>query len=237
MQDQQNDQPKGNPEWGYWLNFSPLPAEVQHDFCGTPEIAGATCPNCEKPLLRLLSLNAKDQKLNIEPAHNSVVHLLYCWTCTIPYGEFCYKVAKDGSVEILKLPSKHPQIQEFGPAGPYDGYTGIFPERQVSLQAMSESEQRILERRFATGLEDRRNEPPRGRHQIGGYPVIDNPSKTSCPICSEDMPLLAALCDDATGNQPFEIEPENSFAGDGSVQMIFHFCRNCSVVTAYHSCD
>jgi hypothetical protein len=59
----------------------------------------------------------------------------------------------------------------------------------------------------------------------------------SCPVCSTEMPLLAAICDDATGNDPFGVEVENSFVGNGGVQMIFHLCRECSVVSAYHSCD
>ena len=132
---QYNDQQKGNPEWGYWLNFCPPATEVQHDFCGAHDIAGASCPNCKKPLLRLLSLHAEDERLAIDPARNSVVHLLYCWICSIPFGEFSYRLGADGSVELLKVPARYQY--EFGPDGPYDGYTGIFPNQRVSLQPMS----------------------------------------------------------------------------------------------------
>lgn len=225
-------QPKGTPEWGYRLNFSPEPTDILHDFCGQHDIAGASCPNCKKPLLRLLSLYAKDGRLHINPDSTPVVHLLYCWTCSIPFGEFSYRLGADGSVELLKVPARYQY--EHGPEGPYDGYTGIFQNRRVSLQPMSAEEQQRLEQRF---VDDSVDVDPSEWHQVGGYPVINNPSKTSCPLCSSDMPLLAVICDDATGNHPFGVSPQDSFSGNGGVQMVFQFCRKCSVVSAYHSCD
>jgi hypothetical protein len=203
-----------------------------HDFCGPHDIAGAFCPNCNKPLLRLLSLYARDGRLHINSDSTSVVHLLYCWTCSIPFGEFSYRLGADGSVELLKVPARYEH--EIGLKGPYGGYTGIFQNRRVSLQPMSTEGQERLERRFLTNSDG--NDQSEW-HQVGGYPAINNPSKTSCPLCSLDMPLLAAICDDATGNRPFQVSPQDSFTGNGGVQMVFHFCRNCSVVSAYHSSD
>ncbi len=95
-----NARTKGNPEWGYKLNFAPNPSEVSHEFCGPNDIIGALCPNCNKPLLRLLSLDAKDRVLNLDVTRSRVVHLLYCWTC-IPFGEFSYQIKSDGRVQIL----------------------------------------------------------------------------------------------------------------------------------------
>jgi hypothetical protein len=51
------------------------------------------------------------------------------------------------------------------------------------------------------------------------------------------MPILASICDAATGNGISD-EVEKTFTGSGGgVQMMFQFCRKCSVVTAYHSMD
>jgi hypothetical protein len=231
------DQPAGNPEWGYWLNFTPGPDAVLHDFCGKNDIAGAHCPNCDLPLLRLLSLHANDPVLNLDPDRFSVVHLLYCWTCSIPFGEFCYKVDQDGSVRLLRLPPR--SEYEHGPDGPVDGYTGQLPHRQVSLEFISGEDQLALKQRWESTRDDidilRGLDEP--RHQVGGYPFIYNPIRIVCPECSQDMPLFAAICNGATGNDAWKTTAEDSFVGNGGVQMVFHLCRNCSILSAYSSCD
>jgi hypothetical protein len=61
------------------------------------------------------------------------------------------------------------------------------------------------------------------RRQVGGYPFIYNPSKTFCRVCSREMPVLAAIRDNTTGNDAFGVEAENSFTGNGGVQMLFQF--------------
>jgi hypothetical protein len=101
-----NGQSRGCPEWGYRLNFSPAKDDSIHQFCGPNEIPGGVCPNCEKPLLRLLSLDAKDGRLEFDAAHLPFVHLLYCWACSIPYGNFSYKITENGGVTLLQIPSQ-----------------------------------------------------------------------------------------------------------------------------------
>jgi hypothetical protein len=235
-----DSQSRGNPEWGYLLDFSPAAADVLHDFCGSHAITGAECPHCHKPLLRLLSLDAKDTRLNLDAARHPLVHLLYCWTCSIPFGEFSYKIKSDGSVELLQAPPRQGPKVEHGEAGPYDGYTGVFPHQRVALRPISDDAQRRLTE-FQTDQsvydesEDDLFEP---RHQIGGFPFVYNPTKTFCPVCSMEMPVLAAICDDARGNDRIQEDVEKTFVGSGGgAQMMFQFCRACSVVSAYHSMD
>jgi hypothetical protein len=74
-------------------------------------------------------------------------------------------------------------------------------------------------------------------HQIGGAPLIFNEEPVFCPLCARPSPLLAVICDDASGNPPSPFPPANSFVGNMGVQMVFHFWRDCSVVSAYHSND
>jgi len=225
----------GNPEWGYKLNFSPSPGDITHDFCGAAAISGANCPNCNKPLLRLLSLSAKDPRLNLSEAHTSAVHLLYCWTCSIPFGEFSYEVDRDGAVQILELPPRQPD-NEFGPAGPYEGYTGRFPHHRVGLVPLKALEQQILVVMQEGGAEA--DYEAYFGHQVGGSPFIYNPQERSCPRCSKAMPLLASICDNASDSDDFPVDPSLTFADSGGgVQIVFHFCRDCSIVSAYHSCD
>lgn len=231
-----NSQPDGNPKHAYLLNFSPKPGEVQHTFCGTHAIPGATCPNCNKALLRILSLCAKDSRLNVDGAKTPFVHLLYCWTCSIPYGEFSYRVNGDGSVDIVQIPERQPD-SEFGLEGPYDGYTGVYPPLKIALTPMDDvGDARLAEARknLEYDLDDELFEP---RHQIGGSPFLYNPQTLACPRCSKEMPLLASICDDATGNDPRKDEVLTTFVGNGGVQMVFQFCRDCAIVSAYHSAD
>ena len=231
------DQASGIPEQGYWLSFAPHVDAVQHDFCGQPNIQGASCPNCSKPLLRVLSLSAKDAALDFDCAKTPFIHLLYCWTCSIPYGSFSYRMNEDGSVKLLQIPERMPDT-EFGLAGPYEGYTGEFALCHVSLIPQSDSEGKKLKERWSSNAEDETDHPAfEPRHQVGGYPFIYNPFKLNCPECSREMKLLASICNDATGNNPWQSEPSKSFVDNGGVQMFFQFCTNCSVISAAHSCD
>jgi hypothetical protein len=220
-----------NPEQGFSLIFEPLPAEAVYDFCGLHGIAGATCQSCSKPLLRILSLSANDSRLNVDPTITPAIHLLYCWTCSIPYGTFSYRIRRDGAVELLKLPPTNEYA--FGPDGPYDEYTGVFPIKRVGLVALTKEEQRKQQK--AQFDVDLALDLFPQKHQIGGFPVILNSQEVVCPVCSNAAPLFAAICDDASGNQPGDVQSSQSFTGNMNVQMVFHYCRGCSVVSAYHS--
>jgi len=126
-------------------------------------------------------------------------------------------------------------VLEFGAEGPYDGYTGVFEHRDVSMQPLSDAQQAEREARL-TG-DAPQNFYRYFVHQVGGYPVIYNPCKAFCPKCSKERPVVAAICDGATGNDDFRDDPSETFTGNSGVQMVFQLCRDCSVLTAYHSCD
>ncbi len=131
-------EPISNPDHGLRLTFAPEPSAPLHQFCGTNTIKDASCPYCQKPLLRVLSLSANDPQLNLDPSKTPIVHLLYCWTCSIPYGVFSYRILRDGSLQLLEVPPIYKEA--FGPDGPYEGYTGQFPLRLVALTPLTQSE-------------------------------------------------------------------------------------------------
>jgi hypothetical protein len=124
----------------------------------------------------------------------------------------------------------------FGPDGPYDGYTGHYWLKRVSLIPLSE---KVQTRQKAAQSDSDLMLDLYGEqnHQIGGFPVIANSQEITCPVCLKESPLFAVICDDATGNNPGKVPAENTFVDNCGVQMVFHFCRDCSVVSAYHSCD
>ena len=125
-----------------------------------------------------------------------------------------------------------------GPDGLYDSYTGEFPEVRVGLRPLSDAEeQRALELRASCEWpvgEEHLTDPV---HQIGGFPMIYNEwDNITCPLCRNAVPFLATICDSAEGQQA-PLDPNKSFVDNFGVQMVFHYCGPCRVVTAYHSCD
>ena len=203
-----------------------------HEFCGPNAIPGAHCPNCDKPLLKLAKLSATDPVLELDPQRIPDLPLLYCWTCAIPYGEFRYKIHPDGSVKVVTFLDKYEEA--FGPDGPYDGYTGEYPARSFCLAPQSSKEQSLLRSHFEG--EDVDVPDDLIQHQIGGLPMIYNPQSDICPECGEEMPTFASIADNALGNGYAE-KAEGSFVDNCGVQTVFLLCRNCSLVSAYHSCD
>ena len=135
---------------------------------------------------------------------------------------------------MLEVPP--PSDGQFGLDGPYDGYSGQYALKRVALMALSKEEQGkqlAAQSDSDLALEAFTDQ----KHQVGGYPVIANPQSVVCPACSKEAPFLALICDDASGNKPGEVPTENAFTDNPGVQVIFHFCRDCSVVSAYHSAD
>lgn len=191
------------PRRGLALNFKPKKGDVTHEWCGKNSVKGADCPYCPKPLLRILTLSTADPLLEVEAAKTSAVHLLYCWTCSIPYGEFSYRIRPDASVELMQVPPVNQFA--FGAAGPYDDYPGVFPGQKVALVPLSEANTK--EQAKARQDEDTLLELLPGTRQLGGFPPIANPQEIACPSCAKLSPLLAMICDDASGNEPMESAP------------------------------
>jgi len=234
-----NDSPLTDSPYGYWLAFGLEVEDSPHQFCGENLIDGANCPACKKPLLRLLSLKANDARLHLGHPEFPFIHLLYCWTCSIPFGHFVYQMQRTGGVELLSWESDYQWA--FGTDGPYEGYTGLFPGQAVGLICISEEENRKMQLYVEKGIEspvegDRYLYGP--RHQIGGSPLIFNAEGSiRCLLCEAEIPLLAAISDDAGPLTSTKSSVDKTFTGNYGTQMIFHYCRSCAVVSAYHSND
>ena len=226
---------RANPAEPYLLTFDGPLADRPHRFCGVNDVPGAECRNCKKPLLRMLTLTTAALPFSVGPHSPPRLHLLYCWTCALSYEPFSYRISPGGDVEILT--SVDTSQGPFGPVGPYEGYTGVFPEIAVGLRALSKEEQELAVELHA------RQEFPKEHwyltdpvHQIGGFPMAYNAQSMSCPECGETAPLFATLADNAAG-QEFQTDKAKTFVNNCGVQTVFHYCADCSVMTAYHSCD
>jgi hypothetical protein len=56
-------------------------------------------------------------------------------------------------VELLQVQLRQPEM-EFGQEGPYEGYTGVFSHRQVSLQPVIADEEKQLRARVLDDFDD-----------------------------------------------------------------------------------
>ncbi len=229
-------------EKGYFLEFAePKPAEYYEHFVGGPnEVPGAVCNGhgCNRPFIRLLTLDLRDPKLSFIPSVTreggggpaaQQFPLFYCWVCG---GWPTYRLEPSGHVEIIGRSSTGPE-EDF----PYPDYPRDFPARRAVLKPVPPNVQRIIRQANAGTLEsdlrfDSKYEPyliP--HHQVGGVPYLVQGVHEcgSCPRCGGLMSVLATAASDSGGERPFV---DNSF-----VQVVFEYCPPCQVVSATHECD
>jgi hypothetical protein len=162
-----------DPAEPYALVFN----EGPHVAGGPHEIAGAMCPNCGIPLVRLLKFDPSDARLHLR---GDPVHLMYCFSCRIARGGvLSYRIDGPDRVTLLEW-------ERDEPGAAFD----LVPARPADLRSGGS-----------------------GEYQVGGKPAWLTEGLT-CPSCNRPMPFLAAI-------------------GLGEWQAVYHFCRDCRVVTAY----
>jgi hypothetical protein len=211
---------------------SELNAHHRHVFCGAHDVAGAECPNCAKPLMRFLGLATDDPRLGLLGAPFATLSLFYCWRCPISSGMFFYWVRDDGSVSLVQYEEGRPEV-DF----PYEAYPDHFPAASARLVRVSTEDQALLKSVNAGACDEaklQRNRPELivPRHQYGGEPLLvqrDTGYQVACPGCRSPMPFLASIGDAC-------LDPRG-FVGNEFVQVLYHYCRECQVIGAFHRCD
>ncbi len=201
-----------------------------HHFCGEHDIAGAWCPNCDKPMLRLLSLDTSDPRLGLASLGAPLVHLLFCWTCNLAQDATSYRLRNGGGVELLRHRRGGVET-DF----PYADYPRAFPGRSFELVPVTPAEQALLDTLNA-GEWRADDLPPDAqhlgtpRHQVGGRPLLlQGPPDAPCPECGAPMTFVAC-CGDETADG-------GSFAGNAFVQVVFVLCVRDRIVTSFQRCD
>jgi hypothetical protein len=191
---------------GYFLKYELEPEsnpEYRHKFCGEHFISGARCPNCDKPLLRFLSIDLNDDQLTFSSKQN-ILHLLYCWTCNVAQDPFYYKIIGENDVKILKYKDGGVET-DF----PYEEYPYFFPLQYATLEKIPNQQQLLLSqqnKRQADISEIMQGNPnlAKPQHQVGGEPNLPQGEfdELMCPICNSLMPFLATIgneCDHPEG--------------------------------------
>ncbi|BDI29279.1 hypothetical protein CCAX7_13300 [Capsulimonas corticalis] len=213
-----------------------LSRNFAHYFCGEHEIAGADCPNCQKPLLRFLTLDTSDERVGLTKLGGRKIHCLFCWTCGIAQEPFSYQHHDDGSVSLIEYGDGEPET-DF----PYEDYPIAFPGASVSLLAISSEAQKSIHsvnagRTQITSWREKYPDIFGCKHQVGGEPFLiqQNPDyekerDVRCPECKKRMPFLAAIADDCLD--------ERGFTENEGVQVLFHLCSACFIFFAFQQCD
>lgn len=219
---------------GYTLSFATAENRVgDHVFCGPHEVKLGSCPNCERQLLKLLSIDLRDRRMaDLSSGDLARIDLMYCWTCALSQDVFCYRLKSSNEIDILKFKKGRTE-----PEFPYPNYPEFFPAKPIALEVIK-AEDEVIQAMINEGrlneqeVISKRPELCRPRNQIGGVPYLvqKNPGQSLiCPACNTDMPFLASIVDDA----------ENGliFTGNDYVQVLYCYCRDCRVVAAFQQCD
>jgi hypothetical protein len=223
-----------HPIQGYRIRYADTTAFTswRHQFCGMNEIAGAQCPNCKRPLLLFLSLDAADDRLTLTSTGLTLLPLLFCWRCNVSQDLFYYRVFVDGSVSLIRYKSGG-VTTDF----PYKDYPDHFPGAPALLEPLTRDHQntlRLLNTRRANMYRIQTSFPEMlaPQHQVGGEPLIlrfDAMEPMLCIHCSGKMAFLACIADDCLDTR--------GLIGYQRAQVLFHFCRNCNVVGALNRAD
>jgi hypothetical protein len=207
-----------------------VPGAFRHQFCGKHDIRGAQCPNCHKPLLLILGVNAHDPRVGLDSSWNCLP-LVYCWTCERDEDVFSYQLLDDHEIEIISDFAGEP-LEEF----PYTDYPESFEEVSVILTELALEDQLAIQ-----ALNRGTDDLPFFRlrpwlcdpvHQIGGEPLLMqgiHDFAPRCPACSNQMPHFASI-----GNS--NMSPKG-FVGSAGVQILFNVCRRCAIVSAVNRTD
>lgn len=218
------------PTQGYLM--VPATTEPPHDghiLCGYQNIAGAVSPNSGRRLLQLALLNTTDQRLELQTASFEVLPLLYSWTCDISQGTFTYRVGP-GKVDLLDF-QQGQAYSDF----PYESYPDAFPPLSMALSPIDANDQQIIlqlnDRDARRASPHQRTDLDHPRHQVGGIPRLmqDEEFSLKCPHCTSEMPMFASIAD-ANGTP-------RGFTNNPYVQVIYHLCRACWVISCYNICD
>jgi hypothetical protein len=235
------------PSRGYFLKLTENQNwPYKHLFCGEHTIPGAWCVNCNRPLLRFLTLDLSDPVLELGLA-GELLTLLYCWTCRLAQTRFYYRCLPGDAIEVVSA-GRGGHTPDF----PYNAYPTFFPGKFVRPVALTVAMQdRIVSENAGKApcsgpngggipslTETVRRDLPREkgrdrlepRHQIGGQPfLLDTYRPVTCPICRCRMPFVVCISDESGAGI--------GFTGNPYVQVLYHLCRSCRCVGAYHQTD
>jgi hypothetical protein len=178
----------------------------------------------------VFSLDLRDERLGISDFPAGKLNFFFSWTCDISRGVLTYQIKGDTAIEILNY-KDGPAYTDF----PYPDYPNYFPLRLFELRKITDDEQRAIsainrKKLKGSSIHDERPDLVRPQHQFRGEPFfVDAPRELACPSCQAVMPIFASAVD--------ETMSQRGFVHSNFVQMVFHLCTSCAIVSAYQLAD
>jgi hypothetical protein len=219
----------------------PSASPFRHRIGGPACDAAPLCTVCDRALAAYVLLDLSDPRLGIE-ADRRFFPVLYCHNCETVADLFAYRIAPNGSIQILRqrrgrvlgnwplprgdhgieLAPVPDRLNEILLRCPKGWYFHDYETRRARPGAPAAGaadidfmEEFVAGRRTRHGME--------GFHQLGGLPLwLQRPQPVTCPRCAQPMPFLLSLGSDERLNWQF---------GDWGRLYVF-LCSPCSVVAA-----
>lgn len=217
---------------GYFLQPAPENVATAFMIGGKYYGAGAVSPNSRTRLLQLASLGVTEGPLRLPGWPSPSINLLYGWTCAICEGTFSYR-QRDNDIDIVEC-VRGESYSDF----PHPYYPEAFREVYVEPLALTQEQQAIIVQLNSSNgdaefqLANSNPDLSTPRHQVGGEPyyVSGRSWCPVCPLCKKQMPFLASI-----GNSTFC--DSLGFAGNEFVQVVYHLCHACNVLSARNVAD
>ncbi len=226
---------------GYIPEFNNID-EYNHCIGGQHNINGADCPNCKKPLILHATINTTDERLNIKEQNFSNMHLLYCMRCSLSWYDFQYQILSNDKINILEVYHGETVHDDWNDAVGIDS----FPKKSFGLIPVPGHVEKLYDK-LNSNIEISEDEEIEickftgnfAPQDVGGYPVVDVSNQIGgraflsqrlddpiCTKCAKEMYFVASLTNDNKNNLKISFD---------SVQIVFFYCPECSVIHAQHS--
>ncbi len=229
-----------------------------HFIGGEHVYSGATCPNCQLPLMLHCSLDLRDPVLGVPDNKINTLPLMYCMRCPLSWHEFSYRVLSNSAIRICEafdedryLQSNRKKLSQWtemlsNTRKEWESLVGFssFPCRTLGFRRYPDRLQQLFNESLTNGLTPQQMDElrllltgysrqklivPRPINQMGGIPYCTQGiPKGFCIRCLETKKKVRAM--------RFLLSLTNEpllqlkFSAP-SVQILFLFCPKCYTVT------
>ena len=225
---------------GHFVDFG-VQSGYGHSVGGEHSIKGAWCPNCDKPLMLHMTLDASDPALKLNRLGLSTIPLLYCSRCSLSWYDFTYVLKSETEIKLVEFFTGETNWDEWNSAVGVD----VFPKQSCSFRPMPSKLQKLYDKlnddeelseretRYVLKMTDVIGNIIDVTNQVGGRSflcqMLLDPWCVNCQKVGERNQafFLASLTNVPKAGVVFSYD---------SIQIVFFFCPVCRSIKVTHSC-